>query len=54
MTQQEVAAQVERLGQDLAKLREELDVDRRAFSHVAISVGATNLVCDFLWNRDPV
>jgi hypothetical protein len=50
MTPQEVAAQVERLDQDLAELRQELAVDRRAFSHWAISVGVGHLLASLaLW-----
>jgi hypothetical protein len=44
MTPQEVAAQVERLDQHLSELRQELAVDRRAFSHWAISVAVGHLL----------
>jgi hypothetical protein len=50
MAPQEVAAQVEHLGQDLARLREELAVERRVFSHWAVSVGAGHLMFSLaLW-----
>ena len=50
MAPQEVAVQAERLGQDLARLRQELAVERRVFSHWAISVAAGHLLISLaLW-----
>jgi hypothetical protein len=50
MAPQEVAIQVERLSQDLARLRQQVAVERRVFSHWAISVGIGHLVFSLaLW-----
>ena len=50
MTPEEVAAKVERLDEDLAELRQELAVERRVFSHWAISVAVGHLLVSLgLW-----
>jgi|SRR5579864_423957 len=50
MTPEELEAKVEHLGQELARLREEQAIDRKAFSHWVISVGVGHALISFaLW-----